>query len=392
MTDFSKAYDSLTDESNNFITTQLNQKSIWNAIPGSLNKVSTSSLGFAWGIDSSKVYYCQLPCSGQWNNVPINELPLDITTDESNIYILTSNNLFIKSANNQTDWLIIKVPFSTTQVFSTSSYIWIQDSSGKKARLPKPGTTSNWSLIQDTNKISSSNQTSLFSINSQGEIMKTDESLNSGWYTIPDYEGSKFSNLLETSNALYGMSSDNQLNRCSDNKCDIVDTQGMNPSSLSMEPTTKSLWMTTTNEGSIGNIFNKQDSLDYSSTMKTINDIEEKRDQIKNNIELESEKSKNTSFIITELRKLKTFFDEFFKNKPKEIPPNLKSQVIEINSQVQQLQNAMPIIQKVLFYIIISVLIYFFGSFLGFLTNLVVFGVLAYGIYDIYFLVNKVNE
>jgi hypothetical protein len=392
MTDFSKAYDSLTDESNNFITTQLNQKSIWNAIPGSLNKVSTSSLGFAWGIDSSKVYYCQLPCSGQWNNVPINELPLDIATDESNVYILSSNNLFIKSANNQTDWLIIKVPFSTTQIFSTSSYIWIQDSSGKKARLPKPGTTSNWSLIQDTNKISSSNQTSLFSINSQGQIMKTDESLNSGWYTIPDYEGSKFSNLLESSNALYGMSSDNKLNRCSDNKCDIVDTQGMNPSSLSMEPTTKSLWMTTTNEGSIGNIFNKQDSIDYSSTMKTINDIEEKRDQIKHNIELESEKNKNTSFIITELRKLKTFFDEFFKNKPREIPKNLKSQVIEINSQVEQLQNAMPIIQKVLFYIIIAALIYFFGSFLGFLSTLLVFGVLAYGIYDIYFLVNKVNE
>jgi hypothetical protein len=166
----------------------------------------------------------------------------------------------------------------------------------------------------------------------------------------------------------------------------------MNPSSLSMEPTTKSLWMTTINQGSIGNIFNKQDSIDYSSTMKTINDIEEKRDQIKHNIELESEKNENTSFIITELRKLKTFFDEFFKNKPKEIPPNLKSQVIEINSQVENLQNAMPIIQKVLFYIIISVLIYFFGSFLGFLTNLVVFGVLAYGIYDIYFLVNKVNE
>jgi hypothetical protein len=153
--------------------------------------------------------------------------------------------------------------------------------------------------------------------------MKTDESLNSGWYTIPDYEGSKFSNLLETSNALYGMSSDNQLNRCSDNKCDIVDTQGMNPSSLSMEPTTKSVWMTTTNEGTVGNLFNKQDSIDYSSTMKTINDIEEKRDQIKDNIKLESEKNKSTSFIITELRKLKTFFDEFFKNKPKEIPPEI---------------------------------------------------------------------
>ena len=69
MTDFSKAYDSLTDESNNFITTQLNQKSIWNAIPGSLNKVSTSSLGFAWGIDSSKVYYCQC----DWNRCVASE-------------------------------------------------------------------------------------------------------------------------------------------------------------------------------------------------------------------------------------------------------------------------------------------------------------------------------
>jgi hypothetical protein len=52
----------------------------------------------------------------------------------------------------------------------------------------------------------------------------------------------------------------------------------------------------------------------------------------------------------------------------------------------------MPIIQKVLFYIIVAVLIYFFGSFLGFISTLLVFGVLAYGIYDIYFLVNKVNE
>ena len=108
MTDFSKAYDSLTDESNNFITTQLNQKSIWNAIPGSLNKVSTSSLGFAWGIDSSKVYYCQLPCSGQWNNVPINELPLGIARYESNIYILTLNNLFIKLEK----YLLVLLKFS----------------------------------------------------------------------------------------------------------------------------------------------------------------------------------------------------------------------------------------------------------------------------------------
>lgn len=388
MTDFSKAYDSLTDQSNNFVTTQLNQKSIWNAIPGSLNKVSTSGLGFVWGINSSKVYYCQLPCSGQWNNVPLVESPIDIITDESNVYVLGINNLYIKSANNHDDWLNIKLPFGVTQIFSTSSYIWIQDSTGKKAKLPKPGTTGNWIVLDDKEKISSSSHTSLYSLNSQGQIMKSDESLQSGWYIVPDYQGSKFSQVFGDidNTALYGVDTNQQLNRCIDGKCNNVDTQGMNPLSLSIEPSTKSVWMTTDKSGPVGTIFNKQDSIDYASTMKTLNTIEEQRDSVLKDAESSLNKNEESSKIIIELKKLKEFFAKFFKKQDMPLNnKNLHNQVIELHTEVEQLQKALPIIQSILFYIIIATLIYFFGSFLGFLCNVLVLGVLGYGVYDIYF-------
>jgi len=394
MTDFSAAYDSLTDQSNNFVTTQLNQKTMWNAIPGSLNKVSNSGLGFAWGIDSSKVYYCRLPCSGQWDNVPLTESPQDIITDESNVYVLGINTLFIKSANNQEDWLPIKLPFGATKIFSTSSYIWIQDSTGKKAKLPKPGTTGNWIAITDTEKISSASHTSLYALNSQGQIMKSDESLQTGWFVVPDYEGSKFSQVFGDidNTALYGTSNTNQLNRCSGGKCDPIDTQGLIPQSVSIDPSSKSVWMTTSETGPVGNIFNKQDSLDYGTTMKSLNDIDQQRDSILKDVDNSADKNKNDSRVVVELKKLKVFFDSFFKKQ--QVPPtiNLSKQVLETQTQVDQLQNALPIIQKVLMYIVIAVLVYFFGSFLGFLSHILVFGVLAYGVYDIYFSHIKVNE
>jgi hypothetical protein len=394
MTDFSAAYDSLTDQSNNFVSTQLNQKSIWNSVPGSLNKVSTSGLGFVWGINSSKVYYCQLPCSGQWNNVPLSESPVDLITDDLNVYILGLNSLFIKSANNHDDFINIKLPFGATQIFSTSSYIWIQDSTGKKAKLPKPGMTGNWITIDDKEKISSSSHTSLYALNSQGQIMKSDESLQTGWYIVPDYEGSKFSKVFGDidNTALYGSDTNNQLNRCTDGKCDPVNTQGYVPTSINIEPTSKSIWMTTDKSGPVGNIFNKQDSLDYGSTMKSINDIEQQRDSILKDAELSMNKNEQSNKIITELKKLKVFFDDFFKKEKVPSTKNLNNQVLEIHTELDLLKNALPIIQKVLVYIIIATLIYFFGSFLGFLTNIVVFGVLAYGTYDIYFSHMKVNE
>ena len=65
---------------------------------------------------------------------------------------------------------------------------------------------------------------------------------------------------------------------------------------------------------------------------------------------------------------------------------------LQPNDAFELLQNALPVIQKVLIYLIIAVIIYSFGSFLGYLTNMVVFGVLAYGTYDIYFSHIKVNE
>jgi hypothetical protein len=123
-----------------------------------------------------------------------------------------------------------------------------------------------------------------------------------------------------------------------------------------------------------------------------LNYIDQQRDSILKDVDNSSEKNVNESRVITELKKLKSFFDGFFKKQ--KVPPtiNLSKQVVETQTQVEQLQNALPVIQKVLVYILIAVLIYYFGSFLGFLSQVLVFSVLVYGVYDIYFSHIKTNE
>ena len=66
---------------------------------------------------------------------------------------------------------------------------------------------------------------------------------------------------------------------------------------------------------------------------------------------------------------------------------NLKKDVIDVHTQVQQLEQYLPALKNVSIYIVIAVLLYWFGSFLGWVINLIVFGVLAYGVYSS-FLVN----
>ena len=82
------SYDLITDE----INTLLKVNPDWNEIPGGLTKVSSSSLGFSWGISSGKVYYCRLPCTGEWKQVDIPNNAIDISTDDTYVYVLTNTS------------------------------------------------------------------------------------------------------------------------------------------------------------------------------------------------------------------------------------------------------------------------------------------------------------
>jgi hypothetical protein len=142
------SYSSLTDILNSrLINSETEQR--WVNIPGGLDKISETS-NAAWGLSSGKLYVCALPCSGQW----IEQLDIvkDFTTDDSLVYVLTSG-LQTKNGNGSGEWTSpITIP-SITQIFNTGSYLWGQDSGGKKYKLAKPGTTANWISVPDTSDI-----------------------------------------------------------------------------------------------------------------------------------------------------------------------------------------------------------------------------------------------
>lgn len=387
MTDFSKAYDGLTDQLNNYVSGIPSND--WISIPGGLSKVVSSSMGFAWGIGMNKLYYSRLPSNGQWDNVPLDDTPIDIAADESHIYVLTSSKLMIKTANNLDDWIIINSQSGATQIFITGSYIWIQDSTGKKWKLAKPGTTGNWINSNDTGKITSSNSYSLYGIDSSGNPMKTDEALQSGWSIVPQMQGSKYSKVIGDidQTALYGIDTQNELQRCTSQKCDPILTKGLTPENLSIEPTTNNLWMTTTTPGELGTVFNKYDSLKKSDILKDLQPLDKQRSEIIDSLEKKEEDSKYSSEISNKLKEIRDFLKSFIKPLPN--TKHLEKNVVQSQDNIDKFNSIIPILLKILFYLFISAIVYVFFGFLGFISNFVVLGILGYGVYDVYFLYKK---
>jgi hypothetical protein len=67
----------------------------------------------------------------------------------------------------------------------------------------------------------------------------------------------------------------------------------------------------------------------------------------------------------------------------------LSHKVEEVHTALEELQSLLPVIQRIVPYVLAAAAVYFFSSILGFITNIIVVGILGYGIYDIYFLQPK---
>lgn len=393
MTDFSDAYESVTDQINSFVSTQINSNSTWNAIPGGLDKVSTSSIGFAWGIGSGTVFYCQLPCEGgNWQKDTLTGA-LDIATDDNHVYVLLNSSLQVKMANDTDEWVSIKAP-SISSIFSTSSYIWGQDISGKKYRLSKPGITANWVPVDDAtnNKITSTSGNSLYGVDARGSPVKSDQLLQSGWTVIPmkDQTFSKvFGDIDET--AIYGLDTTNKLKRCVSGNCNPVLVNNLTPKNLSIDPATRTLWMTTDTPGDVGNIFTKQDSVDTSSFLSVTGPLDKQRDSVVDSAKLQFKETTHTTIMQKQVSDVIAFIRRYFNisdktaNLSEKQKQNLLSDVSDTHLQVQQLQDNIPKLSTVTTYIVVAAGIYVFGSFLGWITNILALGVLGYGVFTVYF-------
>ena len=299
----------------------------------------------------------------------------------------------MKSANNSTDWVITKAPIDVKSLFVTNSYIWTQTSDySKKYKLAKPGTTGNWILVEDPQKIhiTSSSNNALYGIDNSGRAMKTDESMQSKWSGVPSLSGAKYQTVIGSADqtALYGISMSNELLRCTDKSCSTIPTGGRSPENITIEPTSRQIWMTTTSPGSLGNIFMKQDTPDYSSILNTVSPLDKQRDDLTIQAQKEYKDTITTNTLQDKLDMIYEFLKKTFElKKPrKDKTSKSRNDVIQAEAELGQLQESMPLLEQVIVLLIITIVIYlvFFWIF-GWFTHVIAFINLLGGIlYIIY--------
>lgn len=396
--DFQSDFEDATRTIDDTLTTQVSSSFTWRNVPGSLVKTSVSSGGYVWGFsDTSVAYVCQLPCSGNWTPVNIQELQsvTDIITDDSHVYILgnaTSGQLILMSGSvsGQGGWTSIPVPFGANQIYSTHTYIWAQDSSYTKKKCAKPCMGGNWIDSSDKSvKITSSSDTALYGVNSQGLAVRTDELLQSEWRPIQPFSKIKMASIFGSidQDALYGIDETSQLLKC-DSGCkepEPVDTQGYKPQHVSIEP--HSIWMTTTTTGNVGNVFTRNVTSSFTDIMNSIHPLDQKRDEIVQDVTKQYQTQTDVMTMEKQVGTIVTFFKNIF-NKAGDTKESTEKQTKELRERIKDTQNNIDYIDsnqqffKTILITLIAVgALYTFGYILGSIIHILAIIILVGGLY-----------
>lgn len=402
--DFQNEYDTATSGISEIVSTQLASSLQWSNVPGALVKASASAAGYVWGYNSkNQIYFCQLPCTGNWqlvNTAPWNVSSiLDITTDGSNVYILMMNTagdtlMYSNTATNGGSWNVIPLSFAAKNLFSTNTYIWVQDGSNNKQKCAKPCMAGNW-VVNPENKvtITSSSDSSLYGVDASGNAMKTDENIQSPWSPVSGLSGVSFKSVFGQSDAtaLYGVDKTSKAYRCEGDcsapqNLDPLDTAGYAPLSLAPDPSGKSIWMTSSTSGDKGNVFNLADSPTYSSIMSNIDPLDQQRDKIVQDVQHEYGKQTQLMVVNKQLTTIVDFFKNIFKmdttsttHDQNEVS-RLEDQIKQSQTKIDQINTVKPVVQNLLFVLAAVLAVYAIGStLLGQFVHVVAFIVLAAG-------------
>jgi hypothetical protein len=372
MATFQSEYETSTNAINSIVTTQLSSVLNWLNVPGTLVKASSSAAGFVWGYNgSSMVYTCQLPCTGNWANIDLSQYQvsniLDLTTDETNVYILYTNaggavGLLVTPASNQGTRTTVSVPFSANSIFSTHTYIWAQDASNNKQRCPKPCTMPNWQAATDTTiTITSSDNTTLYGKDATGQAMQTNETLQASWQPIGDVKGSIYGKAQD--GTLYGIDSTQNAFQY-DGKVSSVYTDGLTPTNMTVDSQSSQLWMTTATPGQVGNVFTRSQKPDYSTIMNTITPLDRTRDKIVDSVESRFNRQTDVMTVNKQTNDVVTFFKNMFKidgdtaKKANNQAGHLNENIRESQKQLDQINNLKPILVGVILILGIVMLVY----------------------------------
>jgi hypothetical protein len=374
MTTFQSEYEASTNAIDSIVSTQLSSVLNWTGVPGSLVKASSSAVGFVWGYNSGGiVYICQLPCTGNWNAVDFSEYQvsnvLDLTTDESNVYLLYTNSagaisLLVTPATNQGTRTVIVVPFSATTIFSTHTYIWAQDGSNNKQRCAKPCNMPNWQVSTDnTVTITSSDNGMLYGKNASGEAMQTDETLQSQWQPIGNVKGTIYGR--GSDGTLYGVDSSQNAFQYNGTSSALY-TGGLPPSNITVDDNT--MWMTTSTSGSVGNIFTRLQKPDYTAIMNTVTPIDQTRDKIADTVESKFQRQTDVMIVNKQSNDIISFFKQIFNidrdttKRAKSQAGHLREKIRESQKQLDQISAVEPTILGVIAILLVVIILYIFAS------------------------------
>lgn len=402
--DFQNQYDSATNTIDEIVSTQLTSNLSWKNIPGMLVKASSSPGGYVWGFNSeSMVFACPLPCTGNWTEIDLTKYNvgsiLDLTTDYTNVYILLKdkgNNtlMLIGPATPSSNWIQILAPLDVTSIFSTSTYIWVQDATGKKNKCAKPCSTGNWVASTNTTvKITSSSYTYLYGVDGSGNAFKTDENMTTGWAPISGMADSKWKSIIGQGNQMdiYGIDTSSKAFSCGEmcaftDDVKPIDTAGYTPINITDDPQSKNLWMTTTTPGDGGNIFVRTSEPSYSNVMNQINPLDQTRTKIVSQVEDAYRKQSDTATMNKQVTDIVDFFSKMFKFSKsdaaidKQEISRLHDSVENTEKQLNQMQKVQPIIIVIVATLAVTALLYLFGSILGRIIHTIAAIVLIIGL------------
>jgi hypothetical protein len=394
--------DDATNGINEIVTTQLAKVQQWINVPGNLTKVSSSVGGFVWGYNGdSKLFYCQIPCTGNWKEVDIGGNKIfDLATDISNVYILVEapngqKKLYINPIVSNDEWKSVPVFSEANKIFSTHTFIWAQDGSNKKQRCAKPCTTGGWISSTDTRvKITSASENALYGVDVFGNPMKSDETLQTGWSPVGELAGRKLTSLLGQidNTALYGVEN-NGLIREEGNKTAPVTTYGQTPLNVTPDTIQGDVWLTTEGRGKMGNIFNKLDKPDYTSIMNKITPLDLQRDQIVEDAKAEYAKQDRITGLNNSLKDFVNFFYEklgIAKDSSKEAESkisDLQSDIKNTQDDIENIIQMQPVVEILFLTLLVVFFMYIVAGFIGKLVHTLAAIVLIAGL--VYALTNN---
>jgi hypothetical protein len=191
-------------------------------------------------------------------------------------------------------WKTVDVPFNADKITVTNGFLWASDGQ-KNAFCGKPCSTGNWNVRNDNHTLIGGGATHVFATQpGKTGVFKSDETAQTGWSSVKGLEGISTSTLAaEADNSVLYAADSSKVYRCTDT-CDkkdnleVINAQGFVPiqskGSLSINPTTRNVWMASQIGSSNGNLFSRLDSPDKTPILNMVDESQKQRDRAVNSL------------------------------------------------------------------------------------------------------------